>query len=64
MKIIFHSYANKTHFHKKGFALGLMLKLRVSGTRKWPIASVGITSLHPFTSALPDIAKPLKRHRF
>ena len=27
--MIFHSRANKTHFHKKGFALGLILKVRV-----------------------------------
>ena len=27
----------KTHFHKKGFALGLVLRVRVFGTRKWPI---------------------------
>ena len=31
------SHANKTHFHKKGCALGLILKVRVFGTRKWPI---------------------------
>ena len=35
--MIFHSHANKTHFHKKGCALGLILKVRVFGTRKWPI---------------------------
>ena len=35
--MIFHSNANKTHFHKKGCALGLILKVRVFGTRKWPI---------------------------
>ena len=29
MEIIFHSDANKTHFHKKGCALGLILKVRV-----------------------------------
>ena len=29
MKMIFHSHANKTHFHKKGFALSLVLKVRV-----------------------------------
>ena len=29
---IFHSHANKTHFHKKG------LKLRVFGIRMWPIS--------------------------
>ena len=37
MEIIFHSHANKFHFHKKGCALGLILKVRVFGTRKWPI---------------------------
>ena len=37
MEIIFHSHANKTHFHKKGCAPGLILKVRVFGTRKWPI---------------------------
>ena len=40
MKIISHSHANKTHFHK-GLALRLVLKLRGFGTRKgpmkWPI---------------------------
>ena len=37
MEMIFHSHANKSHFHKKGCALGLILKVRFSGTRKWPI---------------------------
>ena len=37
IEIIFHSHANKTHFHKKGCALGLILKVTVFGTRKWPI---------------------------
>ena len=36
MEMIFHSRANKTHFHKKGCALGLILKVRVFGIRKWP----------------------------
>ena len=35
--IILISHANKTHFHMKGCALGFVLKLRVLGTRKWPI---------------------------
>ena len=30
-------YANNTHFHKKSDALGLILKVRAFGTRKWPI---------------------------
>ena len=34
MKIFFWNfYANKTHFHKKGFALSLVLKVRIFGTR-------------------------------
>ena len=37
MEIIFHSHANKTHFHKKGCAPSLILKVRIFGTRKWPI---------------------------
>ena len=41
MEIIFHSHANKTHFHKKGCAPSLILKVRVFGTWKWPtIASL------------------------
>ena len=35
--MVFFSRANKTHFHKKGCALGLILKVRVFETRKWPI---------------------------
>ena len=31
-EMIFHSHANKTHFHKKGCALGLILKVRIFGT--------------------------------
>ena len=33
MEIIFHSDANKTHFHKKGCAPSLILKVTVFGTR-------------------------------
>ena len=38
MGIIFHSHANKTHFHKKGSAPSLILKVKVSETPKWPIS--------------------------
>ena len=34
MKIIFYYHVNKTHFHQKGFALGLVLRMRVFGTQK------------------------------
>ena len=44
MKIIFHSHANKTHLYKKGFALSLVLKVRVFATRKWNIKSVRVQS--------------------
>ena len=37
MKMSFHSHANKTHFHLKGFEPGLALKKRHKTTRKWPI---------------------------
>ena len=37
MKMIFNCHGNKTHFHNKGFALSLVLKVRFFGTRKWPI---------------------------
>ena len=33
-KMFFYFHANKSHFHKKGFALCLVLKVRVFGTRK------------------------------
>ena len=39
MEMIFHSH--KTHFYKKGCAPGLILKMRVFGTRKWPIPLQG-----------------------
>ena len=48
MKMIFHSHANKTHFHKKGCALGLILKVRVFGTWKWPIEFIeNVTGFFP-----------------
>ena len=37
MEIIFHSHTNETHFHNKSCAPSLILKVRVFGTRKWPI---------------------------
>ena len=34
---MFHSHVNKTHFHKNVSVRGLILKVRVFGTQKWPI---------------------------
>ena len=42
-EIIFHSHANKIHFHNKGCAPGLILKVRVLGTRKWPIKLIKVS---------------------
>ena len=36
IKSFVYSYANKTHFHNKGFARSLVLNGRVFGTRKLP----------------------------
>ena len=37
MKVISYSRANKTYFHKKGFALSDVLKVQDFGTWKWLI---------------------------
>ena len=43
MEMNFHPHANKTHFHRKGCALDLILKMRSLRTWKWPIrVRVGI----------------------
>ena len=44
--MFFYSLANKTHFHKKGWALGLILKVRVFGTRKWPIGLLCVVAAY------------------
>ena len=41
MKKSFHSYANKTNFHVKSFALSLAFITRLTATRKWPISHKG-----------------------
>ena len=45
MKTIFYSHAGKTHFHKKSFALSLVLKVREFGTRKWPNNKIKLRGL-------------------
>ena len=37
VEMSFNYDANKTHFQNKGFALSLVLKVKLFGTRKWPI---------------------------
>ena len=46
MKMIFNYDAKKTHFHNKGFALTLVLKVRFFGTRKWPISEWHLVLSH------------------
>ena len=53
MKMIFYSQANKTHFHKKGFALSLVLKVRAFGTQTWPIGSFLYLNKHTIISKCP-----------
>ena len=37
-KLFFYCHANKTHLHNNVFAISLVWKVRVFGTRKWPVA--------------------------
>ena len=47
IKISFHSYANKTNFHLKSFARSLVLIMRFTAARKWPIDGLHVTSWQP-----------------
>ena len=59
MTMILHSHANKTHFHQNGCALGLTLKVRVFGTRKWPIETMNaFIHSHEFPRELYQIPDP------
>ena len=40
--IIFYPRGNKTHAHKKGFALSVVLKVRDFVTQKWPIIVINV----------------------
>ena len=51
MTMSFHSLANKTNFHTKGFAPDLALKERLKATRKWPISVDLALFLQSFTSS-------------
>ena len=41
MKMFFFSHGNRTHFHNKGFAHSLVLKVRVFGTQNAPFKTSG-----------------------
>ena len=59
--MIFHSHANKTHCHKKGCALGLVSKVGVFGTWKWPIDIRG--QLYLYVKNTQILMNPLIHHR-
>ena len=42
--MIFYFHANKTYFHKKGFALSLVYRVRVFVSRKWSVTVYTSTS--------------------
>ena len=58
MEIIFHSHANKTHFHKKGCAPSLILKVKVFGTRMWPILFI-LHEMPLFPSLTVNVVKEI-----
>ena len=58
----FHSHANKTHFHNKSWALGLILKAGVFGTRKWPIAWNKRKFLTCEKSSIPTLFFSVHKH--
>lgn len=37
MGVILYCHENKSHFHNKGCALGVILEVTVFGTQKWSI---------------------------
>ena len=52
-KMGFYSLAHKTHFHKKGFALSLILKVRDFGTqKKRSISILRLTTARSMTLAI------------
>ena len=55
--MIFYYHANETHFHKKGFAPGLVLRVSVFGTRKWPIWRVAVDK-KSFAVGPPQLRRP------
>ena len=39
-------HSDETHYHKKGFLLSFVLKVRVFGTRKYPIGNASKTTIN------------------
>ena len=54
MKISFHSYANKTNFHMKSFALSFAFIVWFTATRKWRIPFCNVWHLNGILRNLPE----------
>ena len=60
-------HSDETHYHKKGFLLSFVLKVRVFGTLKYPIDNASKTTLNdrlsgPYSNKhRPRKNAPLKR---
>lgn len=55
----FYSHASKTHLYRKGFVHGLVLKVQIFRTWKWPIFKVIQNRWH---SDSADVLKSQKYH--
>ena len=55
MEMVFHSNNKNTRFQKKGCALGFILKVRVFGTRKWPIADKSLIDNGHFSFGMQNL---------
>ena len=66
-ELFFILMPSKSHFHKKDCALSLILKVRVFGTRKWPIKThfkdQPISKLLSHYSAVPEPAPTSQEQR-
>ena len=62
--MIFYSHANKTRFHQKGFALRLVLKVRIFGTRKCPKRHLHISHNAPYLHPYPLPPQKKKKKNF
>ena len=76
MKMNLNGIVSKTHFHMKGFALGLVLKQRQKATRKWlfflrnfeireiSVAKIACNNAVPLSSSFlifrTDVVDPLR----
>ena len=58
VEMSFNYDANKAYFHNKGFALSLVLKVKLFGTRKWPIVVGSLSCSERFLSGFSGSPSP------